>query len=253
MNRAQVGANLATLANGLVGVGAILYTLAGNKLWAMLLITSGVGFDGLDGWLSRRGGPHGNGRVGRIADSVADAVTFGLAPATLLLVHTDSSMSWQPWYPWTLLVAVGLAGLAVGRLVYFTARSYAHPYFVGAPTPQTALALVAVVLFFDVPAFLGVHPLIVLSGAAVLAALMVAPVRFPKIRRGAVLRPAMTATGVALVVALTIVQFRPSAGSWPYDVSFAGTIVAAAGLLVYYLGGPRTVPPDSPNAKSGTA
>ncbi|HEV2166997.1 MAG TPA: CDP-alcohol phosphatidyltransferase family protein [Thermoplasmata archaeon] len=250
MRPSGVWANLATLANGAVGVGAVLYALAGNELWAMLLIVSGIGFDGLDGWLHRRSGLPG-GRFGRVADSVADAVTFGLAPATLLLYHPYHASLWAPFGALSLLAAVLVATLAIARLVWFTLRAFHHPNFVGAPTPQNALGIVALLLFFDVPAFLGTHPPVVLGVAMALALTMVLPIRFPKMRRGAPLRLPMTVTGVALVAALLPLQFGPSPGSWPYETAFAASAVAAVGIAAYYLVGPWTVPASARAAGSG--
>ncbi|MCI4356919.1 MAG: CDP-alcohol phosphatidyltransferase family protein [Thermoplasmata archaeon] len=245
-------ANLATLANGLVGGGAIAYVLVGNPLWAMLLILSGVGFDGLDGFLSRKSGLPGTA-FGRAADSVSDSVTFGLAPASLLIVHTANAGSWAGWRGATLAVGILYAALAIGRLVYFTYRGYQHADFVGAPTPQAALALIALLLFFDVPAFAGTMPLVVVLGGAAIALAMVIPVPFPKIRRGAPLRPVMTTTAVALVVAILVLQFRPNVGSFFYAVAIGAAAVAAAGLLIYYLIGPSTVPKAHPAVAGGTS
>jgi archaetidylserine synthase len=245
----RYGANLATLANGAVGVGAVLYILAGNKLWGMLLIVSGLGFDGLDGYLSRRaGGPPS--RFGRYADSVADAVTFGIAPGALLAVHTDRPVLWAPFSTVSLAVGVAFAALAIARLVYFTARGFHRKSFLGAPTPQATLAIVVLVLVGDVPAFWGTDATFVLAGAALVAISMVVPVPFPKIRRDSSLRPAMALTGAALVLALLPLQFAPSPGSLVYQVAFAATVVSGIGLLVYYLYGPFTVheppPPTAP-------
>ena len=240
MRFASLGPNLATLANALVGIGAIAYTLAGNKLWAVLLITSGVGFDGLDGFLHRRLKLPPN-RFGRIADSVADAITFGLAPGVVLAVHTDHQQLWASWSSSADLVGLLVASLAIARLVYFTLRGYQNPYFVGAPSPHGALAVVLIVLLFDVPAFLGTNPPAAL-GAAILAGVsMVLPVRFPKIRRDSALRLPMTGTAIALVFALLFLQFRPSDGSFPFELAFGATIVSAAGVLLYYLAGPFSV------------
>ncbi|MCI4330978.1 MAG: CDP-alcohol phosphatidyltransferase family protein [Thermoplasmata archaeon] len=250
-SRGRVYANLATLANGLVGVGAVAYILAGNKLWAMLLIVAGLGFDGLDGLLSRRSGVPG-GWFGRVADSVSDSVTFGVAPAVLVIVHTDHPLLWAPWGWATLSVGIALAILAVARLVYFTLRAHHLPYFLGAPTPQTALAVIAFVLFGDVPGFWGTDPLLVVVGTAVVAILMVVPVRFPKIRRGNRLRTAMTVTAVALVVAILPLQFRPSAGSPLYLLALAASLVGAAGIALYYLAGPWSLPaPATPAPPPG--
>jgi phosphatidylserine synthase len=247
----RLPANLATLANGLVGIGAIVYVLAGNPLWAMLLIISGIGFDGLDGFLSRKSGLP-PAAFGRIADSVSDAVTFGLAPATLILVHTTAAATWSPYSVALDGLGVAFAALAIGRLIYFTVRGFKHKDFFGAPTPQAALALIALLLFFDVPAFAGTSPVVVLVAGAAIAVSMVVPVPFPKIRRGSKLRWPMIVTAVALVVAVLVVQFRPSSGSPFYLLALAASAVAALGVLAYYFVGPFTVPAAPPPKAAGS-
>lgn len=248
-DRWRVSANLATLANALLGIGAILYVLAGNKLWAMLLVASAIGFDGLDGILSRRS-PSPPSSFGRIADSVADAVTFGLAPAFLIAAHTSDTALWAPWQTLAFLAAGGYLLAAVARLVYFTTRGFQRPYFLGVPTPQAALALIVALLFHDTPAFQTVQPVAVLVGVVVLAVMMVVPVPYPKIRRGAPLRIPMAATAVATVVALLVLQFRPPSGSPLYDIALAASFVMLVGVASYYLLGPFTVdrrPHESPS------
>ncbi|MGP8078707.1 MAG: CDP-alcohol phosphatidyltransferase family protein [Thermoplasmata archaeon] len=238
-DRWRLGANLATLANALLGVGAILYTLAGNKLWAMFLIVAAIGFDGLDGLLSRKS-PLPSGRFGRIADSLADAITFGLAPAFLIAVHTSDVGVWRPYVPVATALAAAYAAAAVARLVYFTARGHGLPHFLGVPTPESALALVVALLFHDTPAFQGVQPVGVLVGVAILATMMVVPVPYPKIRRGSALRAPAAATAVFAAVALVVLQFHPSPGSpgyWTTDIAAFGMLV---GVASYYLLGPFT-------------
>ncbi|MCI4335883.1 MAG: CDP-alcohol phosphatidyltransferase family protein [Thermoplasmata archaeon] len=240
MDRFRLAANLATLANGLVGVGAVLYVAAGNPLWAMLLIASGVVFDGMDGLLSRKS-PRSSGAFGRVADSVSDAITFGAAPAALIAWHSDHAQLWGPWLGWALVVGVLVGGLAVARLVYFTLRGFQYPYFLGAPTPQTALAVIVGALFLDVPGFLGVQPAAFLVLVAALALLMVVPIPFPKIRRGSTLRPVATVTALALALSLFVLQFRPPASSVAFDLALAASLVASFGTAAYYIAGPSTV------------
>lgn len=249
---ARIGANLATLANAVLGVGAILYTLAGNKLWAMLLIGCGIGFDGLDGLLSRRaGGPASPS--GRILDSVADAITFGLAPGALVAVHTEHASLWAPWTVEAVLVGGLVATLALARLVYFTWRGWQRPHFVGASTPQNALAMILLVLFWDEPAFLGTSPVALLAAAALVAVLMVVPVAYPKLRRGMTLRWVMVATAAALGISLVPLQFRPAPASPFYLLGEVAAWAAAAGLAIYYVAGPRAarLAPDRPQALEG--
>jgi len=244
-DRWRVGANLATLANALLGVGAILYVLAGNKLWAMLLIAAAIGFDGLDGVLSRRS-PLPPSPFGRVADSVADGITFGLAPAFLIAVHTANTSLWAPWEGTATALAGAYLAAAVGRLVYFTARGFQRPYFLGIPTPQSALALIVALLFHDTPALESVQPLAVLIGVGILAVMMVAPVPYPKIRRGSLLRTPMAVTAVATGVALLIFQFHPSTSSPLFLIALGASYSMLAGVASYYLLGPFTVRGGTP-------
>jgi phosphatidylserine synthase len=239
-DRWRVFANLATLANALLGVGAVLYILAGNKLWAMLLIASAIGFDGLDGIFSRRSAAPGSS-FGRVADSVADAITFGLAPAFLLAVHTSDPAVWQPVEVFAIAVAAAYVTAAIARLVYFTARAYQRSDFLGVPTPQSALAVIVAILFHDTPGFQTAQPVGLFVGAAALAALMVLPIPYPKIRRGSTLRWPMVGTAVAAGVSLLLLQFHPAMGTLVYDVALAASYALLIGVASYYLLGPFTV------------
>jgi phosphatidylserine synthase len=240
IDRWRLAANLATLANGLLGVGAVLYTLAGNKPWAMLLIVCAIGFDGLDGLLSRRS-PRPASRFGAIADSVADGTSFGLAPAVLLSVHSFEAATWSPYALLTAVVGAAFFAAAIARLTYFTARVHDLPHFLGVPTPQSALAVVVVLLFHDQPGYAGVQPVGVLIGGAILTAMMVVPVPYPKIRRGAALRVPAACTAAFAAVALVPLQFRPAAGTALATLGEVAAYGLLVGVAVYYLLGPFTV------------
>jgi CDP-diacylglycerol---serine O-phosphatidyltransferase len=253
VNRArayQWAANAATLTNASLGVGAIAYTLAGNKLIGLLMVVGAIAFDGLDGMLHRRGGGPPN-TLGRYLDSGADAISFGLAPGVFVAYHSYGQAAYAPYALAALLVGALVAVLAVTRLVYFTLRHYSHPHFIGASTPQTTLAIVTLVLFADQPGYFGHQPLLLLVGAALLAPLMVLPIPYPKIRRGERLRRLMTLTSVALAVALIPVQFRPAPGSPAYLVSEVGAIIAAIGIMAYYFLGPRSARGGAPVVPGG--
>lgn len=239
-DRWRVFANLATLANALLGVGAVLYILGGNKLWAMLLIASAIGFDGLDGIFSRRSRSPGTA-FGRVADSVADAITFGVAPAFLIAVHTSDTAIWQPVETYAVVLAAAYLTAAVARLVYFTARAYTRSDFLGIPTPQSALAVIVAILFHDTPAFQTAQPVGLFVGVAALALLMVLPIPYPKIRRGSPLRWPMAATAVAAGLSLLLLQFHPAMGTIVYDVALLASYALLVGVATYYVVGPFTV------------
>jgi phosphatidylserine synthase len=255
MNRArayQWAANSATLANAVLGVGAIFYTLAGNKLIGLLLVVGAIAFDGLDGLLHRRGGGAPN-RLGRYLDSGADAISFGIAPGVFVAVHTYGQAAYAPYATAAALIGLLVVALAWARLIWFTWKQHAHPHFIGASTPQTTLAIVTLVLFADQPGYLGHQPLVLLIGAAVLAPLMVLPIPYPKMRRGAQLRRLMTLTSLALAVALIPVQFRPAAGTPLFLVGEGGAIAAAVGITAYYVLGPRSARNGAPAVPGGPA
>lgn len=250
-DRWRAGANLATLANGLLGVGAVLYTLAGNKPWAMLLVVIAIGFDGLDGLLSRRSAQPPS-PFGRVADSVADATTFGVAPAVMLAVHTSDVATWAPYAAVTGAVAAAFLAAAVARLAFFTARAHGLPHFLGVPTPQSALAVVVVVLFHDTPGYAGVHPIGVIAGGSVVAALMVVPIPYPKIRRGSTLRLPAALTAALAALTLVPLQFHPLSGSPAADLAEVAAYGLLVGVATYYVAGPFTLRRSRRAPESGT-
>jgi len=236
----RLGPNLASLGNGLVGVGAIAYTFLGNKLIALLLIVVGTAFDSLDGFLARRSRLPPSS-FGRFADSAADAVTFGIAPAVMVAFHSWNVNLWSPYSVATIAVAALVAVLAVARLTYFTIRGFQRPFFLGVPSPIMALTVVVLVLMADEPPFLGTMPELFLVAAGVAAVMMVVPLRYPKIRRGSVLRLPMAGTMAALSLAVVAVQFASVPDAPGFLVGFAASAVGAAGLFIYYLLGPMAV------------
>jgi len=244
IDRWRLAANLATTGNAVLGIAAVLYVWAGNPVWALVLLAAGVGLDGLDGRFSRRS-PKPPSRFGRVADSIADAVTFGVAPMVLITYHTADASVWAALGPIPLIVGALYLTAAVARLIYFTGWAFERPHFLGVPTPQAALTLSVLILWAGTPAFWGVRPLLLLGGALILALLMVVPVPFPKIKRGHPLRPVAVVAGVALLAALIPAQFAPSAGTSLYLLAEGASLVAGAGLIAFLVIGPWTVPRSS--------
>ena len=76
--------NLFTAANLICGVVSILLTLAGRIDLAPLVIFLGAFFDFFDGFLARK--LKVSSEMGKQLDSLADMVTFGVAPGLLMLV-----------------------------------------------------------------------------------------------------------------------------------------------------------------------
>ena len=80
----QIAPNMVTSGNLLCGLFSLMLTMSGRYVPAAWLIFFAVIFDGLDGKVARMLG--GGSQFGLEFDSLADLVSFGVAPA-LLLYH----------------------------------------------------------------------------------------------------------------------------------------------------------------------
>ena len=78
----QIAPNMVTSGNLLCGLFSLMLTLGGRTVPAAWLIFFAVVFDGLDGKVARMLG--GGSQFGLEFDSLADLVSFGVAPALLL-------------------------------------------------------------------------------------------------------------------------------------------------------------------------
>jgi CDP-diacylglycerol--serine O-phosphatidyltransferase len=140
-------ADILTLANLGCGVACMVLASRGQLELGLLCLLLGAACDGLDGAAARR---FGGSRLGVLADDVADAVTYGIAPAFAVATTLGGADG----------VAVGACfGLfVIGRLIFFTLnKPTSDPnYFAGAPsTVGGIITLCAVILFRGQPVLVG--------------------------------------------------------------------------------------------------
>lgn len=171
---------LLTTGNLLCGFGAILLTIEGRYLLAAAAVFGGMVLDALDGKVARL--TRTTTQFGVEYDSLADVVSFGVAPALLVYM-------WALARLWELgrgagRIGVGAAFLfvlcAALRLARFNVLtgSSDRRYFVGLPSPGAAGAVAAVVVAFA-DAELGRVSLVLLTVATcLLAFLMISNVRY---------------------------------------------------------------------------
>ncbi len=177
-----------TVANLLCGYYAILATLEGSVADmdnAARAIGFAIIFDSLDGRVARAMGT--NSEFGKQFDSLADVVSFGMAPAFLAYawgIHTFAAASAPEGLHlvqlgW--LVGFIYLGCCAWRLARFNIQGMApggSRFFAGMPTPAAAGMIAATVHFFQTPlsdARLSVLWLVLL---VVLSALMSSTVRY---------------------------------------------------------------------------
>lgn len=150
--------NLFTAANLISGCLAILFAVSGRIDLAPFAIFAGAFFDFLDGFLARK--LHVSSEMGKQLDSLADMVTFGVAPGVIMMgvlvaVHPEfsenlasdnSSIShWlngllngehQVYLPFTGLI---IPFFSLFRLAKFNLDTRQTESFIGVPTPATTL------------------------------------------------------------------------------------------------------------------
>jgi len=172
--------SLFTLANMFCGFAAILVSIRGEHELASVLIGLSVVFDIADGAVARLVGAVTP--FGLQFDSLADLVSFGLAPA--LLAFTLFSEGRDAWDPLGWVVCFLWLACAAIRLARFNTTidpTADKRYFVGMPSPGAAGVVLASVFAFG-DQMQGRDRLWVLLIVAVPALLMISTVRFRSFR-----------------------------------------------------------------------
>lgn len=171
--------NMLTLANLLAGCAAIVFTLQYHAYeTAFWLIIAAAVFDFLDGFAARL--LKQTSPLGVQLDSLADDVTFGLAPAVVmydLYIHSTSYYGLDPevmgWLKWGVLI---IAAFSVLRLAKFNIDTTQSAEFEGLPTPANALMLMSLAVLAETgKVMLHQEAILLISLAASL--LLISPIR----------------------------------------------------------------------------
>jgi CDP-diacylglycerol--serine O-phosphatidyltransferase len=136
--------SLFTVANIFCGFQSLVQSTRGNFEWAALLILIAIVADILDGRIARLTGATSS--FGEVYDSVADVVSFGVAPALLVF-------QWGLWQVPRVGISVAFLFLVAGsiRLARFTTRAHDDHNFEGLPTPAGAGSISMLVLVSPTP------------------------------------------------------------------------------------------------------
>lgn len=209
--------NMLTLGNMLLGVVAVLLCAQGHSRWAAIVIMLGMVVDGLDGRLARW--LHVQSEYGKELDSLADIVTFGVAPAVVMYM--------------TELRYFGLSGMVVTllfpvagalRLARFNVQPGSNRYFVGLPITAAGGIMAAFTLYR------GLIPDVWMPAVSLLLSfLMVSRAHYPNFKRLAWPRTAYAA--VPLIAALTALVFAHRRAVIPPLILAILTVYGISGTL----------------------
>ncbi len=132
--------NSITCCNLISGCIATGFAFAGNIKVALLLIIIGAVFDFFDGMLARL--LNVSSPIGKELDSLADVITFGLAPSTIIFsqLHVMSYPTFlNPLRDYLPYAAFIMAAFSALRLAKFNLDERQALGFIGLPTPANAL------------------------------------------------------------------------------------------------------------------
>ena len=202
---------VATICNLGAGFIAIALALEGDPYLAALLVISAVLFDSLDGMLARMF--RATSEFGTQLDSLADMVSFGVAPAVIvgsLLPDQVAIFGWAMLAAFPLCAAIRLARFNVRRL-----HSASHGSFVGLASTGAGGCVASAVLAHGAitehgtQVGIGFLPWTLL----VLGLLMVSTFSYPHVRS---LLSRMSLPSVVSLLAIVVL----AAAYWEYELVF---------------------------------
>jgi CDP-diacylglycerol--serine O-phosphatidyltransferase len=218
--------SMMTIANLLCGYASVVYSTRGDFDTAAILIGVAMIVDTLDGFFARL--THSQSAFGAELDSLADVVSFGLAPAIL-------AFTWGLWPLGRLGWAAGFVYVAATamRLARFNIQSTSvadKRYFAGLPSPAAAAVTASTVFMYpwgiqDYRAAVLALPMLLVPGF-----LMVTTIRFRSVKAIDVGRRRSAATLLAAVLVIAAIASHPRIALVILSYSY---IVAAIGMYLY--------------------
>jgi CDP-diacylglycerol--serine O-phosphatidyltransferase len=188
--------SLVTILNGICGFAAIVITSRGQYALAGYMILLAMIADMLDGRLARIS--QNTSSFGGQLDSLCDVISFGVAPAFLMLKVIDSKLNaeWAGFsdegfiqrFIW--VTAAAYISCAAIRLARFNVENEedtsAHMSFIGLPTPAAAGVVISLIIFHqkyqDILSVLSLMIVLILPFLTLgLAILMVSRIRYPHV------------------------------------------------------------------------
>lgn len=160
--------NFITSLNLISGSLAIIFAIDGHLVWAAIFICVATLFDFLDGFAARLLKAYSD--VGKELDSLADVVSFGVAPGAILFTLLEFSLFGKndpiheisgKWFEWLILFSAFLLPVfGAIRLARFNTNSSDENFFRGLPIPANGLFWAAMGLMLQSPKYADLLPLV---------------------------------------------------------------------------------------------
>ncbi|MBF0202084.1 MAG: CDP-diacylglycerol--serine O-phosphatidyltransferase [Desulfamplus sp.] len=199
--------NLFTSMNIFCGFYAVLASVEGLFVHAAVAIIIGSVFDLLDGKIARA--TNTSSQFGVEYDSLADLVTFGVAPALLMYLWALKPLGRLGWLAGFLFMACGALRLARFNTAAANGSS-SGSYFQGLPIPAAAGMNVSMILFFS---RIGVDPdkfkILILIMLYLLSFLMVSSIKYYSFKKTGLFKSMKFNKLVAIILVFVLIAYEP--------------------------------------------
>ncbi len=197
--------SLFTVGNIFCGYYSILSSTHGLYVHASYAIGIAIVLDMIDGRIARL--TNSSTEFGLQLDSLADVISFGIAPSILALLWglsaIDSRLAWTAAFTFTICGAM--------RLARFNIQAEELKYFVGLPIPAGGGTVAAIVHFFKDPITNIAGAYLMVATIFVLAFLMVSTIRYSSMKKLTLGKKShFSILIIALLVALIFNYSRPT-------------------------------------------
>ncbi len=224
---------LMTLGNLCFGMMAILHVLTGQYTRAAWLMVVAAILDGLDGLVARA--TRSTSPLGLQLDSLADLVSFGVAPTLLMYRWTPIRQALPIAHSFAVAMTLYYVACTALRLARFNVLSPSmdRRYFIGLPAPGAGSVLFTLPLMFSPPSPRSPVVIVPFALMGILGSLMISNIRYRSLKQLEIHRrwPLASMATVALILSLVITHPRVTLWS-------VSTLYALSGLamrVVLYL------------------
>ena len=217
--------SLFTTGNVFCGFYAFVAVLNEQFYFAAWAIVAGMIFDGLDGRIARL--TKTTSAFGEQYDSLADIITFGMAPAFLAyswVLKPFGRLGWMAAFLFLLCAALRLARFNV------TKPEIRSEHFVGLPSPASAVVIASIVIAFEDLFATRINPFIMVMVVYALAFLMVSNIKYPAFKRFDFKKRVVFSRFLFVILFIYVLATIPRVALFILGVTYA--IIGPIGLLL---------------------
>ena len=239
--------NLFTTGNLFCGFFAIISTFKGRPSYGAVAILIAVVFDQLDGKIARLAGA--NSRFGIEYDSLADLVSFGVAPALLIYNWALVGFGRLGWLAAFLFLACGALRLARFNVQTTTTDP---KYYTGLPIPAAAtLIALTILLYHRLGEKLTTEHVAILIMMYGLSFLMVSNIRYHSFKELELIRRKPFSVLVFVISSIVVIGYEPEIMLFLF--SFAYVLLGPFNLVYRWrkLKALKAIPDEKPDTVRG--